>query len=599
MKLLKREPNKCYLDTDLWVPKGLLNVDGIKHALEYEIVERDTIRVLRLWKESEHHLIVPRAFWNPADMPFTCIDCRPTYYQRTNVRSKILLDYKPGPGGLLHPTGKTVQQDAFSALNHSSCMGGTLQLACGCGKTVVALHFAAHRQVPTLVVVDNTQLLHQWRAEIDRHLILPDGIGLVQGAMRDWKHSIVLATYQTLANWAESMPEEVRRWFGLVIWDEGHHISAPTFSKSAALFYGFRLALTATPTRADGLHVICQHHVGDVIFKHVVQNLPPKIIFRWTGFSLDMEDGSTRADTHDKNGELHLRKLSTYLGKNRERLVRTVLPEVRRLVDVGHKVLVLSYSVNEVINLMALWTRGDTNTPLYTDIPYPSPAEIGEQGEAVGQSPAALRRIKSMLAQLHSNLKRHAGSTKAVTDPIRKRIDKYNAQLEQHRIWALTEKEYRRRQRDYLSRLLQEPSTAGLFTEMVKPPDRMRMLAERQVIFAIMKYGKEGLDDKKLSAVIACEPTSDRNTLQQIMGRPRDKSNAELVFLEDNVGVLIGQCRKLRKHLRRWPSSEGGPFKYSQEDDPSRARTPKTMKPPAWRSPGLSCPAGGQLGTRR
>jgi hypothetical protein len=106
----------------------------------------------------------------------------------------------------------------------------------------------------------------------------------------------------------------------------------------------------------------------------------------------------------------------------------------------------------------------------------------------------------------------------------------------------------------------------------------MRMLAERQVIFAIMKYGKEGLDDKKLSAIVACEPMSDKNTLQQVMGRPRNKQNSELVFLEDNVGPLIGQCQKLRRHLRDWAPDEGGPFHYTQVGHPSVARRQAALR---------------------
>jgi hypothetical protein len=144
--------------------------------------------------------------------------------------------------------------------------------------------------------------------------------------------------------------------------------------------------------------------------------------------------------------------------------------------------------------------------------------------------------------------------------------------LEQFEVWKKTEKLYRRKQKDFLSNLLTLPSTSGLFTEAVHPQDRFKMLRERQVIFAIMKYGKEGLDDKKLSAIVACEPMSDRNTLQQIMGRPRDKQNSELVFLEDDVGPLIGQCQKLRRHLRDWASDEGGPFRYTQVGHPSIAR---------------------------
>lgn len=571
MKLVKRDPECGYLDSNLWVPKTLINVDGVKRALEFELPGHESIRCVRLWQEAEHHLIVPRAFWKPEDFTFKCIDCRPRQYVRTNVRSKVQLDCKPGPGGLLMPTGKDLQQRAVAALLKSN--GGTLQLGCGRGKTVIALHFAAQKRVPTLIAVDNTQLLHQWQEQIATHLFVPGGVGLVQGPTKDWRKEIVMATYHTLANWADTMPEEVRQWFGLVVWDEGHHVNAPTFSKSAPLFYGYRLALTATPERADGMHVICQHHVGDIIFKDIIQDYPPRISFRWTGFSIDLEDEDTKRATCDVNSELHLRKLAGYLGSNRERLTQVVIPTVQALVKQGHKVIVLSYSVNEVINLMTLWTAKDDAVPLYTNIPYPTSAEVGEVLPPLELSKAYVGKCQHTLHEITKHLARFG---KTLPEDKRKafeaRARMYQEQLAQYAVWKKTESLYHKRQREFLANLLAKPSTSGLFTEAVKPRDRAHMLATRQVVFAIMKYGKEGLDDKNLSAVVVCEPMSDRNMLQQIMGRPRDKKNAELVFLEDNVAPLIGQCQKLRRHLRQWPVDEGGPFKYTLINHPSVSR---------------------------
>lgn len=579
MQLIKRDPNLGYLDSMLWVPKSQINVEGVKSALEFEFPDRNTIRVLRLWEEAEHHLIVPRAFWKPEELSFTCIDCRPLSFPRTDVTSKVRLDLKPGPGGILQPTGKTTQRDAIKALVKAN--GGTLQLACGKGKTVVALHFSSILHVPMLIAVDNTHLLHQWQAEIAKHLDVPGGVGLIQGPIKNWKKSIVMATYHTLANWADTMPEEVRRWFGFVVWDEGHHVNAPVFSKSAPLFYGYRLALTATPNRNDGTHVICQHHVGDIIFKDVIQDHPPKISFKWTGYSLDMLDRAVRIDVSDKNGEMHLGKLAGHFGSSRERLTTIVLPEVQRLVDAGHKVLVLSYSVDEVINLMALWTLQNSAAPLYTDIPYPTAQDINSPIDPLSMSPNQVRRIENTMSDIAANLQR-TGLTVEKRRAFQNRLDRYKLMMTQYDVWKKTEKLYRKRQRDYLAMLLKLNSTSGLFTEAVAPADRFRMLRERQVIFAIMKYGKEGLDDKKLSAIVVSQPMSDRNTLQQIMGRPRDKSNSELVFLEDNIGPLIGQCKKLRRHLHDWPVEEGGPFNYNLVDHPSLQRRQGST---AWNQP--------------
>lgn len=571
MRLMKRDPSKGYISDMLWIPKGLINVEGVKHALEFELQERDSTRMLTLWEEAEHHLVVPRAFWNPADLgDLTWVDARARHFHKTEVTSSIKLDHKLLQSGQVVPTGDNIQRNAIAALRKAN--GGTLQMRCGGGKTPVALHFSALLQVPTIIAVDNTTLLQQWQDEIARHLVVPGGVGLIQGQVRDWKKSIVMTTYQTLANWASTMPEEVRRWFGLVIWDEGHHVSAPTFSRSAPLFYGYRLALTATPSRADGSHVICQHHVGDVIFKDVKQVNPPAITFKWTGVALDQQDAAMMAAVSDKNGEVHIGKLAGYLGANRARLWDHVIAEAKAKVAAGHKVLVLSYSVDEVINLMTLWTHNDRACPLYTEIAYPTEQEVGETLPPVELSPGYAKRLHSTVNDIYANIRKNPQLPEARKEAFRARADKCKQELKQFEVWKKTEKLYRQRQRQFLDELLKKKSTSGLFTAAVKPEARFKMLKERKVIFAIMKYGREGLDDKDLSAIIVSEPMSDQNILQQVMGRPRGKSNAELIFLEDNIGPLIGQCTKLRKHLRYWDVSEGGPFKYELVNHPATTR---------------------------
>jgi len=588
MKLMKRDAQKGYVSDMLYVPKSLVNIEGVKGALEFEISERNSIRILQLWEEAEHHLIVPRSFWNPKELPIEWVDARPKTYTKTGVRSKVKLDHMLLQDGRIVPTGERSQSNAIKAL--MSCQGGTLQVKCGGGKTVIALHFAALRQTPTIIVVDNTTLLLQWQKEIAKHLDVPGGVGLIQGDTRDWRKSVVMATYQTLANWAATMPEEVRRWFGLVIWDEGHHVSAPTFSKSAPLFYGYRLALTATPSRADGSHVICQHHVGEVLYKDVKQRNPPAIKFKWTGIKLDHEDPLVTRAVNDKNGEIHIGKLAGYLGAHRERLYDHVLAEAKAKVASGHKVLVLSYSVDEVINLMAMWTANRKDCDLYTDIPYPTAQDVGETETPVELTKTAVNRAQGTINNIRANMRTNPSMPEKKKQQCREHIEKYAAMLRRHEVWKKTESLFKKRQREFLDSLLKKKSTAGLFTAAVNPDARFKMLKERKVIFAIMKYGREGLDDKDLSAIIVSEPMSDQNILQQVMGRPRGKSNAELIFFEDDIGPLIGQCKKLRSHLRNWDANEGGPFKYDLENHPAVGRRQQTSwtNPPKLRTPGSS-----------
>lgn len=561
MPIFRREPDKGYLDTMLWVPKSQVNVDGLKSALTFTFFEKNAIRVLTLFQEREHHILVPREFWKVSDLPFPVYDCRPTGYEAVNIESKITLDLK-------NPT-KTIQRDAVNAILNSS--GGILQLSCGLGKTVVALEVAARMKVPTLIVVDNSQLMEQWKKEIELHLNIPDGVGLIQGATFDWKKPVVLATYQTLSQKAHLITPEIRRYFGLIIPDEAHHISAPLFSRVADMFYGMRLGLTATPVRDDGLHVVCDFHVGRVIYKNLSQELVPKIYFFWTGLSLDMGDKQTLQKVCDKNGELHLSKIGGYFATWKERL-DLILNEVLNATSQGRKVLVMSNSVDELVNLLGMWMGA---TYLYTDIPYPTAQEVGLVSPPIQISTEGHFSEYGKLAKKHKQIQeilKTPGINPVKLENLTHEKNHIEYRFDCHKTWEKCEAEYRKRQREYLKQLLGIPSNAGLMIYKVKPAERSRMLKEKRVVFAIAKYGKEGLDSQDLDTIFACEPMKSKNTLQQFMGRvlrrKPGKKQPIVVFFEDDIGPYIGMCKALRSHLRHWSHEEGGPFQYEMIGHP-------------------------------
>jgi len=585
MKLLQRDPDKGYIDSLLWVPKKHVNVEGTKRALTFTFLEQKNVITLSLYREAEHHLLLPREFWEVKELPFPVVDTRPRSYERVAIPSNIVLD-------ALNPK-ETTQRDALAAL--LKARGGILQLACGKGKTVVALELASRMSVPTLIIVDNTHLLGQWRREIlgdgvkKRPLLglSPENVGLIQGDVFDWRKPIVIATYQTLANLAATMSEEVRRWFGLIIWDEGHHIAAPTFARSADLFYGYRLALTATPQRDDGLHVVYDFHLGKIIYKDLTQELRPRIYFLWTGLELDLENAATKQGACDKNGELHLSKLATYFGQWQERLER-ILAEVQKMVDAGRKVLVLSNSVDELINLLCIWTNYGQR---YTDIPIPTEVEVGEHVPAMALTDQEIRHIKRLLPSIYAQL----SDTKL--NPVKRenltaRKQELHHRLKMHEVSEKVEAELRKRQRAFLVKVLERPIDAGLMIHKVKPDVRAEMLRTKQVVFAIAKYGREGLDEQMLDTILACEPFSSRNTLQQVMGRVlRDKAGKKapiVLFMEDNIGPIIGMCQNLRRHLREWPVEENGPYDYEMIGHPNKKRGHSWMTSSTLRAPGQS-----------
>ncbi len=581
MQIVRRDPDKAYLDTWLWIPKPLINVTATQSALSFLFEDRYSGKkeVLCLWKDHKHHLLVPRAFWAPGSLPCDVVDCRPRVYEHIEFKSRILLDHRVtdiDERPVLMPTGSDTQRASLAALQ--AAMGGVLQLACGLGKTVVALQHIAQSAVPALIAVDNTNLLAQWDREINTFLDVPGGIGYLMSGHNTWKRGIVLATYQTLANRADDMPEEVRRWFGNIYFDEGHHVSAPVFSRGVDLIYGNRYALTATPKRDDGWHVICDFHIGDVLFKDLKQSMKARILFKWTGLELDLTNPAVYNAVVDVNGEVHTSKVSSYFGQWRDRLW-TIMQDCIDAVAIGRKVLLLSNSVDEVVNLMTLWTRGP-HTDLFTDISVPTPTEVGETLTPTALTPQESKEMKRRITTLW----RWANGNRAQQrqfDQAQYEARDLMLKWQQYVVYKKILNELSKRRRKFLKELLAEPSSAGVMTYGVPPKVRQQFLDERPVVFAITKYGKEGLDCPDLDTVLVSSLFSGKNGLQQLMGRPtRPKAGKKPIvgFYVDNIGHCHGMAQKLQKHLRDWPLEESGPFDYELIGYPKVRACTTTMK---------------------
>ena len=163
--------------------------------------------------------------------------------------------------------------------------GGILQAAPGFGKTVCALNIINRIRRPAIVLVHKGFLLRQWEDRIQK--FLPDAkIGVVQQDRCDFegKH-IVLAMVESLV--ARRYDEALYKSFGVVLTDEIHRISAPTWSAIPPMFNArYRLGTTATPRRKDGAQNVFFYHIGPVIAKGKVERMAPLIKRVWSGFSI-------------------------------------------------------------------------------------------------------------------------------------------------------------------------------------------------------------------------------------------------------------------------------------------------------------------------
>jgi superfamily II DNA or RNA helicase len=140
---------------------------------------------------------------------------------------------------------------------------GVVVLPTGAGKTFVAAMAIQETGLWTLAVVPTIDLLQQWRAALTAALSLQaEEIGVFGGGEKELK-PVTIITYDSAALY----PRELRR-FGLLIFDECHHLPAPTYRLIAeSAFTPLRLGLSATPERSDMAHVELEELIGPEVYR--------------------------------------------------------------------------------------------------------------------------------------------------------------------------------------------------------------------------------------------------------------------------------------------------------------------------------------------
>ncbi len=138
---------------------------------------------------------------------------------------------------------------------------GVVVLPTGSGKSLVALMAIADRQRSALVVAPTLELVRQWY-DLLRQSFSTE-VGLLGGGEFELR-PLTVSTY-------DSAHLHVEHWsnrFGLVVYDEVHHLPSPSFQLAARCALApYRLGLTATPERADGADSIIDDLVGPLAYR--------------------------------------------------------------------------------------------------------------------------------------------------------------------------------------------------------------------------------------------------------------------------------------------------------------------------------------------
>lgn len=215
-------------------------------------------RMLRCYEESLDRLLLPRGV---ADRAAQLIE---------KAGSRLVItDLRSAPAELEVTFSGTLRAEQRVAVDAVAAHElGVLVAPPGAGKTVMGCSVIARHQVPTLVLVDRTPLVDQWKERLCEHLGLrPKEIGQLGGGKKTkLTGRIDLATLQALTRADD--PAKILSEYGLVIVDECHHVAAKTFAAAIRSIPARRwLGLTATPRRPHRREEIMFMHCGPVRHK--------------------------------------------------------------------------------------------------------------------------------------------------------------------------------------------------------------------------------------------------------------------------------------------------------------------------------------------
>ena len=175
---------------------------------------------------------------------------------------------------LTHTTDKHPRDYQAEAVQAWKTAGrrGVVSLPTGSGKSFVAELCIVDTSRPALVIAPTIDLVNQWHGNLSRALDTP--IGALGGGQHDLQ-PVTVSTYDSAYLHMERYGDR----FGLVIFDEVHHLPADAYAQIAEMMLApYRLGLSATVERNDGMHLRLDHLVGPIVYEKGIKELSGHVL---------------------------------------------------------------------------------------------------------------------------------------------------------------------------------------------------------------------------------------------------------------------------------------------------------------------------------
>ncbi|MEM9075082.1 MAG: DEAD/DEAH box helicase family protein [Myxococcota bacterium] len=170
-------------------------------------------------------------------------------------------NYEELEGGLrVHRQPRPYQSEALAAWRKNRGQG-VVVLPTGAGKSHVAMMAIDKQRRSTLIVAPTLDLVRQWYDN------LRSSFGVDVGVVGGGEHRVLPLTVTTYDS-AYIHMEHLGARFGMVVYDECHHLPGESYAFSARQCLApFRLGLTATPERQDGRESVLNDLIGPLVYR--------------------------------------------------------------------------------------------------------------------------------------------------------------------------------------------------------------------------------------------------------------------------------------------------------------------------------------------
>lgn len=177
---------------------------------------------------------------------------------------------------------------------------GVVVLPTGAGKSHLAVLAVADKKRSTLVVAPTLDLVRQW------YDLLRTSFATEVGIVGGGEHSVRPLTVTTYDS-AYLQMEHLGARFGLVVFDECHHLPGASYQLAAELCLApFRLGLTATPERADGREGALAGLVGPVVYRKEIGELAGSFLADYDTERLTVELSAEERDEYQRERAIYV-----------------------------------------------------------------------------------------------------------------------------------------------------------------------------------------------------------------------------------------------------------------------------------------------------